>query len=92
MTLEINRTNASLAQAVQPHSPAAGQKLVAPGGDVQGSEPQSSVDKPKLTQSEEEYFASAFPSAAKEIRQHVLYQKTGIQRTSARGSVIDRKG
>ena len=92
MTLEINRLNSGLVQTVQPRSPAVGMKQVAPGVDAQESEPQLSMDKVKLTESEEEYFASAFPLAAKEIRQHVLYQRTGIQRPSSLGSVIDRKG
>lgn len=92
MTLEINRTNSSPVQALPLRSTAAGQKQLVPAADPQESELQGSIDKVRITRPEEEYFASAFPSAAKEIRQHVLYQKTGIQRQSSLGSVVDRKG
>ena len=93
MTLEIKRMNPGLAQAVQPRFPVgSGQNQVVPGAEVQQPESQLSTDKVKLTQPEEEYFATAFPSAAKEIHQHALYQKTGIQMPPSLGSVLDRKG
>lgn len=49
-------------------------------------------NKMRFTRSEKEYFAGAFPAAAEEIRQHVLYQKNGAQRSSSLGTVVDRRG
>ena len=90
--MEINSVNSNGAQVVQPRSPGTGQKPVSAGSDVRRSEVPLSKDKADLTQPEEEYFATAFPSASQEIRQHILYQKAGIRRPLLIGSVIDRRG
>jgi hypothetical protein len=55
----------------------------------------SSADKqgePDLTKAEQEYFASAFPGSATEIRQHATYQKNGSRPHAVVGTVVDRKG
>lgn len=90
MTMEINKMNSGGTQGVSPRTPPAIHKTIPPATALPGSEAPGSTD-PVVTKTEEEYFATAFPSAAKEIRQHVLYQKTGIQQSPSLGSFIDRR-
>jgi hypothetical protein len=59
------------------------------------SEPQRPVieiDDDSLTGEEQDYFGAAFPGAAKDIRQHVTYQKNGARPSATLGTVVDRKG
>ena len=85
--MDIGRVNDTIGGAVPPRPvPVTEKKIPVPGTG------RESQDENRLTQPEEEYFAAAFPSAAKEIHQHVLYQKEGIRKPAALGSVIDRRG
>lgn len=49
-------------------------------------------DETALTSAEKEYFATAFPAAAGDVRQHTLYQKDGTRLPLTVGTVVDRKG
>jgi hypothetical protein len=57
-----------------------------------GKPPEGSAESAILTHAEKEYFASAFPSAAGEIRQHATYRRNGGPGPAALGTVVDRKG
>jgi hypothetical protein len=69
------------------------QKAVAPAQDEQMQpEARETREQPRLTTAEKDFFAEAFPSAAGDIRQHVMYQRDGIHQPSSLGHVLDRKG
>jgi hypothetical protein len=90
MTMEITQTPPFLAQAVQRSGQVKGQVL--PKRAEGDPEPSLAPEQTTLTPVEKEFFASVFPASAKEIRQHVVYQKNGIQQPALVGSVVDRKG
>jgi hypothetical protein len=46
----------------------------------------------QLTSAEREYFAEAFPSAANDVRQHVVYERNGVRPPVSLGTMVDRKG
>lgn len=59
------------------------------------SEPQLpiiDINDDSLTREEKDYFVTAFPGAAKDIQQHVTYQKNGARPSATLGTVVDRKG
>ncbi len=90
--MEINGTNQANIRFILPPSPPGARKPAVPAPETQDPKMADAPEATRLTPPEEDYFASAFPAAAKAIRQHVLYQKTGPQQFSSLGSVIDRKG
>jgi hypothetical protein len=87
--MEVSRVNAPSVQDVPHHHRAA--DAIEPDRKVEAKDVEVKPST-ELTQPEKEYFAAAFPQAANEIRQHVLYQRKGIQQPSSLGSVIDRRG
>jgi hypothetical protein len=92
MTMEVTRLNPAADQSSH-----IGQqtKALPPPVPKSGEEPDKAAHAPnkmRFTRTEKEYFADAFPAAAAEIRQHVLYQKNGVQRSSSLGTVMDRRG
>jgi hypothetical protein len=92
MTMDVTRLNSAAVQTSQLRSQSKPTTLPASERAEEKREAAPSPTKIKFTRAEKEYFADAFPGAAKDIRQHVLYRKDGVQRSSPLGTVVDRRG
>lgn len=90
--MNVNRLSSAAVQTSQLHVQT--KETTSPTSQPTGETSQTVLppNKIKFTRAEKEYFANAFPTAAKEIRQHVLYQKNGVQQSSSLGTVVDRRG
>jgi hypothetical protein len=59
---------------------------------AQAEQKESIAPRDVLNGPEKEFFASAFPSAADELRAPAVYRKDGVQPQVSLGGMIDRKG
>ena len=90
--MEIHQVNSGAVQTTQVRSNAKGSNATTPKPAEPATGASVAPDEIKLTHAEKQYFADAFPGAAHEIRQHVVYQKSGVRQSSSLGTVVDRKG
>ncbi|HCV42269.1 MAG TPA: hypothetical protein DGH68_02205 [Bacteroidetes bacterium] len=90
--MDVNRLNSTAVQTAQlrPQTKEVTPPTIQPADELSKLAP--APNKVRFTRAEKEYFAEAFPAAAKEIHQHVLYQKNGVQRLPSLGTVVDRRG